>query len=51
VAEGAETDEEVVWLRSAGCDLVQGFRVAKPMPVSDFTAWVREFNQRAFLLR
>jgi diguanylate cyclase (GGDEF)-like protein len=47
VAEGAETDEEVAWLRSIGCDLVQGYRVAKPMPVADFTAWVGEFNQRA----
>ena len=46
VAEGAETDEEVAWLRGIGCDLVQGFRVAKPMPVTDFTAWVGEFNQR-----
>ncbi|MCX7146288.1 MAG: GGDEF domain-containing protein [Sulfuritalea sp.] len=45
VAEGAETKEEVDWLRSVDCDLVQGYRVAKPMPVTDFTAWVSDFNQ------
>ena len=45
VAEGAETAEEVDWLRSMDCDLVQGYRVAKPMPVTDFTAWVSDFNQ------
>jgi diguanylate cyclase (GGDEF)-like protein len=45
VAEGAETQEEVDWLRSVDCDLVQGYRVAKPMPVTDFTVWVSDFNQ------
>lgn len=45
VAEGAETAAEVDWLRSVDCDLVQGYRVAKPMPVTDFTAWVGDFNQ------
>jgi EAL domain-containing protein (putative c-di-GMP-specific phosphodiesterase class I) len=32
LAEGVETDEQRVLLRLAGCDEMQGFRFAKPMP-------------------
>ncbi|MGZ3181558.1 MAG: putative bifunctional diguanylate cyclase/phosphodiesterase [Telluria sp.] len=37
VAEGAETAEQVEFLRRAGCDIVQGFYFAKPMPVAEVT--------------
>lgn len=47
VAEGAETEAELSWLRDAGCDLIQGYGVAKPMPLNEFLAWVKDFNQRA----
>lgn len=36
VAEGVETREQVSRLRLLGCDYVQGFYFAKPMPVCDF---------------
>jgi EAL domain-containing protein (putative c-di-GMP-specific phosphodiesterase class I) len=39
VAEGAETDDEVDVLRDLGCDAVQGYAVARPMPVDAFAAW------------
>jgi len=44
VAEGAETPAELAWLGRNGCDLVQGYVVAKPMPLDDFLAWVRNFK-------
>lgn len=44
VAEGAETPAELAWLGSNGCDLVQGYVVARPMPLDDFLAWVRNFK-------
>lgn len=38
LAEGVETEEQVDVLRRIGCDLVQGYYYAKPMPVEDFFA-------------
>lgn len=39
VAEGVETQEELDRLEALGCDEVQGYLVARPMPVEDFLAW------------
>ena len=39
VAEGAETEQECALLKSMGCDYVQGWFVAKAMPVSEFDPW------------
>lgn len=39
VAEGAETQEELAWLRQSGCDMVQGYVMAKPMPLETFLEW------------
>lgn len=36
VAEGIETREQVDFLSNLGCDLIQGFYFAKPMPLSEF---------------
>ncbi|MEG1790282.1 MAG: EAL domain-containing protein [Oscillospiraceae bacterium] len=36
VAEGAETGEQVDFLRSVGCDFVQGYYYARPMPVEEY---------------
>lgn len=40
VAEGAETQEELAWLKSSGCDLIQGYGIAKPMPLENFREWL-----------
>lgn len=40
VAEGVEKAEQLDYLRSVGCDLVQGYHIAKPMPAADFAAWL-----------
>ncbi len=36
VAEGIEKKEQVDFLISLGCDMIQGFYYAKPMPVAEF---------------
>ncbi len=36
VAEGVETKEHIDFLRQVGCDIVQGYYYAKPMPASEF---------------
>ena len=36
IAEGVESMDSVAFLREAGCDTVQGFVFAKPMPLADF---------------
>ena len=36
VAEGIETKDQVDFLAGQGCDLIQGFYFAKPMPLSQF---------------
>lgn len=45
VAEGAEREGEIKWLTQNGCDMVQGYGVAKPMPMEEFDQWVRKYNQ------
>ena len=39
VAEGVETDQQYAIVRRLGCDLVQGFFIAKPMPADRFMTW------------
>lgn len=43
IAEGVETEEQVTMLRQMGCDIVQGFFFARPMPVDDFEKYVEEY--------
>lgn len=36
VAEGVETKEQLGFLRTCGCELIQGYLFSKPMPEEDF---------------
>ena len=45
VAEGIENRDQVNFLKNIGCDLIQGYYFAKPMPVSEFEK--RAFNKAA----
>ncbi|MGQ0799356.1 MAG: EAL domain-containing response regulator [Pseudomarimonas sp.] len=42
VAEGAETQEDWDLLRRVGCDIAQGYFIARPMEASSFPGWVRD---------
>ena len=40
VAEGVEDEETLLALSALGCDIVQGYHLARPMPAPAFTDWV-----------
>jgi len=41
VAEGVEDEESLQRLASIGCDVAQGYHIAKPMPGDRFESWIR----------
>ena len=43
VAEGVERVEQYVQLIDMGCDLVQGYYYARPLPAADLLAWARRW--------
>ena len=44
VAEGVESREHWDQLLNLGCDIAQGYFIAKPMPVDAFIGWVQSFK-------
>jgi len=46
IAEGIENERQALFLRSLGCDEVQGFLYAKPMPAEQATNLLKESNRR-----
>ena len=42
IAEGVETLEQLYFLQSLGCNQVQGFFLAKPLPIDDLLALIRD---------
>ena len=47
VAEGVETQEQWDRLAAFGCDIVQGYLIARPMPAEDFLPWLGEFEAKS----
>ena len=47
VAEGVETREQLDSLGALGCDEVQGYFYARPMPAPDLPGWFRRFDGAA----
>lgn len=41
VAEGIETQEQLAFLKSVNCDMIQGYIYAKPFPSSEFEEWLK----------
>lgn len=44
VAEGVETEDQMLSARSIGCERVQGFYYAKPMPISELKRFIQKMN-------
>ncbi|PIQ12724.1 MAG: GGDEF domain-containing protein [Hydrogenophilales bacterium CG_4_9_14_3_um_filter_59_35] len=44
IAEGVETVEHGVMLMRLGCDLAQGYGIARPMPGDSLPEWVRQYQ-------
>lgn len=45
VAEGIETEEQLSYMQTVGCDLVQGFIFSRPLPVEEFETWWEKKNR------
>jgi EAL domain-containing protein (putative c-di-GMP-specific phosphodiesterase class I) len=45
VAEGVEDEATLATLRALGCDLAQGYGIARPMPADAVPAWVAALGQ------
>jgi CheY-like chemotaxis protein len=43
IAEGVETQEQLDYLRSVGCDRVQGYYYSRPLPIEEFKGAVFSF--------
>lgn len=46
VAEGVETREDWEYLRRTGCDVAQGYFIAKPMPADALPDWITHWQHR-----
>jgi len=47
VAVGVEEMDDWDMLRSTGCDLAQGYFIAKPMPAADLPDWIQAWEAQA----
>lgn len=46
VAEGVEDRDDWDFLRASGCDMAQGFFIARPMPPEDMADWLKDWENR-----
>ena len=47
LAEGVETMEHARTLRQMGCNFVQSYGIARPMPATEVLGWARKWQHRA----
>ncbi len=41
IAEGVETEEQLVSLKELGCDIIQGYYFSKPVPANEFEQFIK----------
>ena len=46
VAEGVEDQADWDFLRQQGCDVAQGYFIARPMPAEQFIPWMQQWEKR-----
>lgn len=46
IAEGVENEQSMELLRDMGCDYMQGYYLARPMPLEDLIPWMAGNNQQ-----
>ncbi|HWJ62887.1 MAG TPA: EAL domain-containing protein, partial [Acidimicrobiales bacterium] len=44
VAEGVEHADDLVLLRRLGCDLAQGYHLARPLPLDELLTWLDQYT-------
>ena len=42
VAEGVETEEQYLFLKENGCDIIQGYYFSKPLPLDEFVELIQK---------
>ncbi|HEY9146455.1 MAG TPA: EAL domain-containing protein [Thiobacillus sp.] len=47
VAEGIENEADLAWLRESGCDIGQGYFIARPMAAADFGDWIAKRSSKS----
>ncbi len=40
IAEGVETEQQLLLMKDLGCDIVQGYYISRPMPAEEFLLWL-----------
>jgi diguanylate cyclase (GGDEF)-like protein/PAS domain S-box-containing protein len=45
IAEGVETEQQMQFLKDQGCDLVQGYLLARPMPLADCLSFAKSHGK------
>lgn len=46
VAEGIETEQQLVRVRSLGCDYIQGYFYSKPIPEAEFEEYLIRYAEK-----
>ena len=42
IAEGVETEQQMLSLKQMGCDIIQGYYFSKPVPADEFEKFIKK---------